>query len=68
MSDRNVEQIILKGEIIKMVRKYLRIDAKSNYIPKDYKNKAEIKQQVLALFEPRMKALGVQITDDLELK
>jgi DUF1009 family protein len=68
LREREVNRIILKGTIIKMVRKYLRADALSKYIPKDRKNNTEIKERILAEFGDRMKSLGIRITDNLELK
>lgn len=67
LEDREVDKIILKGQIIKMCRKYLRVDAKSKYIPKDYRNKTEIRERVLAEFGDQMKNLGIRINDKLEL-
>lgn len=67
VDDIVVEKIILKGEIVQMVRKYLRIDAKSEYIPKDFKNNTEIREQVLAKFGERMEKLNVKINAKLEL-
>ncbi len=65
---RKVDQIILKGNIIKMVKKYLRVDAKSKYIPKDNKNNAEIRERILAEFGEQMAYLNIRINDKLELK
>ncbi len=65
---RKVDQIILKGNIIKMVKKYLRVDAKSKYIPKDNKNNAEIRERILAEFGDQMAYLNIRINDKLELK
>ncbi|WP_026730212.1 hypothetical protein [Flavobacterium denitrificans] len=67
VDDIEVDKIILKGEIVQMVRKYLKLDAKSEYIPKEYKNKAEIREQVLYKFGDRMKKLNVKINAKLEL-
>lgn len=67
LEDREVDRIILKGNIIKMVRKYLRVDARSKYIPKDYRNKTEIRERVLAEFGEQMNTLGIRINDKLEL-
>ena len=67
LEDREVDRIILKGNIIKMVRKYLRVDARSKYIPKDYRNKTEIRERVLAEFGEQMNALRIRINDKLEL-
>ena len=68
IKDREVDRIILKGQIIKMVRKYLRIDANSKYIPKDHKNNTEIRERILAEFGDQMKKLDIKINDNLELK
>lgn len=67
LEDREVDRIILKGKIIKMVRKFLRVDAKSKYIPKHMKNNAEIRERVLAEFGEQMNKLGIKINDKLEL-
>lgn len=67
VSDMEVDKIILKGEILRMTRKYLQIDAKSKYIPRDYKNNTEIIERVEAEFGERMKNLNVRINQSLEL-
>lgn len=67
LREREVDKIILKGNIIKMVRKYLRIDAKSKFIPRDNKNNTEIKERILAEFGTQMEKLNVRINDKLEL-
>lgn len=67
LREREVDRIILKGNIIKMVRKYLRIDARSKYIPRDNKNNTEIKERILAEFGLQMNDLNVRINDKLEL-
>ncbi|MBW4362489.1 hypothetical protein [Flavobacterium taihuense] len=68
IEDREVDRIILKGNIIKMVRKYLRIDAKSKYIPKESRNNTEIRERILAEFGEQMDKLGIRINNKLELK
>lgn len=68
IKDRKVDRIILKGQIIKMVRKYLRIDANSKFIPKHHKNNTEIRERILAEFGDQMKKLDIKINDNLELK
>lgn len=68
IKDRQVDRIILKGQIIKMVRKFLRIDANSKFIPKDHKNNTEIRERILAEFGDQMNKLGVKINANLELK
>lgn len=67
LRDREVNRLILKGNIIKMVKKYLRADAKSKYIPKERRNNTEIKERILAEFGSQMKSLGIKINDKLEL-
>ena len=67
LEDREVDRIILKGNIIQMVRKYLRINANSKYIPKERRNNTEIRERVLAEFGEQMNKLGIRINDKLEL-
>jgi hypothetical protein len=67
IEDREVDRIILKGNIIKMVRKYLNVGAKSDFIPIDNRNNTEIREIVLAKFGMEMKTLGIRINDKLEL-
>lgn len=67
VSDQEVDRIILKGLIVKMVKKYLRIGAKSDYIPPTGKNHTEIRERILAEFGEPMKKLNVKISDNLKL-
>jgi hypothetical protein len=67
VEDNEVDKIILKGEIIRMVRKYLNINAKSKYIPKTHRNNTEIRERVLAEFGDRMKNLNIGLNSKLEL-
>lgn len=67
ISDREVQKIILKGRIIKMVRKFLNINARSKYIPKLYKSNHEIINQIFMKFGPEMKSLNVVIKNDLTI-
>lgn len=67
IADREVDRIILKGQIIKMVRKYLNIGAKSEYIPIDNRNNTEIRERVLAEFGEQMTKLDIRINAKLEL-
>ena len=66
IEDREVDRIILKGRIIEMTRKYLKIDAKSLYIPKDFKNNTEIREQIIGLYGDEMNKLGIEINSKLE--
>ncbi|WP_278035908.1 hypothetical protein [Flavobacterium nitratireducens] len=67
LEDREVDRIILKGKIVKMVRKFLRADAKSKFIPKHMRNNTEIRERVLAEFGEQMNKLDIKINDKLEL-
>jgi hypothetical protein len=67
IEDREVDRIILKGQIIKMVRKYLNIGANSKFIPIDNRNRTEIRERVLAEFGEQMNHLGIRINHKLEL-
>lgn len=67
VTDQEVDRFILKSEILKYMGKYLHVNARSKYIPKDRKNKEECRQQVLGVFGDRMKSLGITINDKLEL-
>jgi len=67
LKDREVDRIILKGEIVKMCKIFLRVNAKSKFIPKKFKNNTKIRQRIIAEFGERMELLGVKINDDLEL-
>jgi protoheme ferro-lyase len=67
IEEREVDRIILKGQIIKMVRKYLNIGAKSDFIPITNRNRTEIRERVLAEFGEQMNKLGIRINAKLEL-
>lgn len=67
IQEKQVDQIILKGQIIKMVRKYLRVDANSKYIPKESRNNTEIRERILAEFGDQMSKLDIKINAKLEL-
>jgi hypothetical protein len=67
VSNQEVDKIILKGRIITMVKKYLRVNANSKYIPKEIRNNTEIRERVLAEFGEQMNKLGIKINSKLEL-
>jgi hypothetical protein len=50
-----------------MVRKYLNIGAKSEFIPVTNRNTTEIRERVLAEFGEQMSKLGIRINAKLEL-
>jgi hypothetical protein len=57
------ERITLRKEINKFLKKYFGIDAKSKYIPKDFKNKEEVRMAVCDKFQPEMDRLNLKFTD-----
>lgn len=61
------DKIILKGKILKMLRRFTNVGGKSKYIPLTRKNREEIRQRVLAEFGSEMELLNVKINDKLEL-
>lgn len=67
LQDREIERIILKHQITKYMRKYLKIGAQSKYIPKDNKSREQSRQQVIGRFGTEMDALGIYITYNLKL-
>jgi protoheme ferro-lyase len=67
IEDREVDRIILKGRVVKMVRKYLNLGAKSEFIPVSNRNTTEIRERVLAEFGDEMSKLGIRINAKLEL-
>ena len=67
IEDREVDRIILKGRIIKMVKEYIVINTSSKFIPPWYKSNAEIKEEVLHKYGEEMKHLGIKLYDNLKL-
>lgn len=57
------ERRTLKVSINIWLREYFGLDAKSKYIPKDYKNKAEVKEAVLVKFGKDLDRLNLKYTD-----
>ena len=53
----------LRKDIDKYLYKFFGINARSKYIPHDFKNKAEVKEAVNHNFGERMKALGFTYND-----
>jgi hypothetical protein len=68
LNTREVDRIILKGQILKMLRKFCRVDARSLYIPKDYKSRCIIKDQIYLQFGTEMELLGISVTSNLVIK
>lgn len=67
IEDREVDRIILKGQIIKMVKEYIAINTSSEFIPPWFKSNAEIKEEILHKYGEEMEHLGIKIYDNLKL-
>ena len=67
LEDREVERIILKGRIVKMVKEYIAINTSSEFIPPWYKSNAEIREEVLLKYGEEMKHLDIKIYHNLKL-
>jgi hypothetical protein len=68
LENRNVDRIILKGRIMKMLRIFCRSDAKSLYIPKDYRSRCEMRERIYAEFGAEMQKLSISINTNLVIK
>ena len=49
----------LRRDINKFLRKYFGVDARSKFIPADFKNPEEVKLAILDKFSPKMNELNV---------
>jgi len=67
VANQRVDKIIYIDKINRDMRKALKIDAHSKYIPDDIKNKAEVKAMLEARHGEQMNILNIRITDDLRL-
>lgn len=67
IEDREVDRIILKGRIVKMVKEYIAINTSSQFIPPWYKSNAEIKEEILIKYGDDMERLGIKIYNNLKL-
>lgn len=67
IQDREVDRIILKGTIVKMVKHYIAINTSSKFIPPWYKSNAEIKEEILIKYGEQMKHLDIKIYTNLKL-
>jgi hypothetical protein len=68
LKKRYVDRIILKGKIMKMLRIFCRTDAKSLFIPKDYKSRCEIRERIYVEFGAEMQKLNISINSNLVIK
>lgn len=67
LEDREVDRIILKGRIVKMVKEYIAINTSSEFIPPWYKSNAEIREEVLLKYGEEMKHLDIKLYHNLKL-
>lgn len=67
IEDREVDRIILKGRIVKMVKEYIAINTSSDFIPPWFKSNAEIREEVLIKYGQEMEHLGVKLYHNLKL-
>lgn len=67
IEDREVDRIILKGRIVKMVKEYIAINTSSEFIPPWIKSNAEIREEILLKYGEEMKHLDIKIYNNLKL-
>jgi len=69
VESKEKRRLKLKWEVIKMVRKYTKMDKDnvSKYIPLDEATKSEIRFQVDLLYGKEMEHLDVKLNDKLQL-
>lgn len=67
IEDREVDRIILKGRIVKMVKEYIAINTSSEFIPPWIKSNAEIREEVLVKYGEEMKQLDIKLYHNLKL-
>lgn len=67
IEDREVDRIILKGRIVKMVKEYIAINTSSEFIPPWIKSNAEIREEVLIKYGEEMKQLDIKLYHNLKL-
>ncbi len=65
--NQRVDKIIYMDLINKDMRKALRIDAHSKYIPDDIKNKEEVREMLNVRHGEQMKMLNITLTKDFKL-
>jgi len=67
IEDREVDRIILKGRIVKMVKEYVAINTASKFIPPWFKSNAEIREEVIHKYGKEMDQLGIKLYRNLKL-
>lgn len=67
LQDREVERIILKGRILKMVKEFIHLNTSSKFIPPWYKSDAEIREEVLIKYGKEMQKLDIKLYRNLKL-
>lgn len=61
--DQLKERKVLNKKIHRFLREYFKLDAKSDYIPPDFKNNEEVRIAIEAKFENDMKRLNITFED-----
>jgi len=65
--DLEINQIVLKHSIVKYMKKFMRVDARSKFIPWDNKSKEVCRYQVELVFGADMAKYKVVLKDDMTL-
>lgn len=65
--DQQIDKIIAMDIISKDIRKALRFDARSSYIPPTNRNREEIRAMIKARHAKKMSFLNIRVTHDLKL-
>jgi hypothetical protein len=65
--DLEVNQIILKHQIVDYMRKFQKVDARSKFIPWDHKSKELCRFQVDLVFGKEMELYKVGLKEDMTL-
>lgn len=58
-----VQRRVLRKQINAFLKEFFGIDAKSKFIPKDFKNKEEVRIAVCDKFQPEMDKLNLNYSD-----
>ena len=65
VNEREADRIILKARIMKEMRKFLKLDARSKYIPWTSKEREEIRFEIHNKFGKEMEKLDLRLTKNL---
>lgn len=67
VNEREADRIILKSKVIKEMRKFLKLDAKSKYIPWTSKEREAIRFEIHNKFGDEIEKLDMRLTKHLKL-